>query len=114
MRNTIALMFVVTALVAGSTTAFAQAQNPQPPPIDPGFNTEIVVTPERGETPRSLVPASTIAAVDLSCAADARFVTCSSIALTSFLYGDQNASRTLIGADTTFVTVASQSAPARS
>src|SRR5439155_1439107 len=39
----------------------SQAQNPQPLPTDPArFNTEIVVTPERGETPRSLVPASTV------------------------------------------------------
>src|SRR5207249_3905020 len=49
MRYLIALMFL------------SQAQNPPPPPTDPArFNTEIVVTPERGETPRSLVPASTV------------------------------------------------------
>ena len=45
-------------------------------------------------------------------AAAARLVTLSSIALTSFLYGDQNASRMLIGFVTIFVIVASQSAVA--
>jgi outer membrane cobalamin receptor len=61
MRYSIALNLLITVLVAGSTTASAQAQNPQPTPTDPArFNTEIVVTPERGETPRSLVPASTV------------------------------------------------------
>jgi len=61
MRYPIALSCFITVLVAGAATSSAQAQNPQPAPTDPArFNTEIVVTPERGETPRSLVPASTV------------------------------------------------------
>ena len=41
--------------------ALAQTPNPQTAPPDPTrFQTEIVVTPERGETPRMLVPASTL------------------------------------------------------
>jgi iron complex outermembrane receptor protein len=61
MRHLIMLILLITVFVAASTAASAQAQNPQPPPTEPArFNTEIVVTPERGETPRSLVPASTV------------------------------------------------------
>src|SRR2546426_7257685 len=49
MRHLITLILIITA------------KNPQPPPTEPArFTTEIVVTPERGETPRSLVPASTV------------------------------------------------------
>jgi outer membrane receptor protein involved in Fe transport len=61
MRHLITLILIITVFLAGSTAASAQAQNPQPPPADAArFTTEIVVTPERGETPRSLVPASTV------------------------------------------------------
>src|SRR5437867_6360063 len=61
MKHLITLILIITVFLAVSTAASAQAQNPQPPPSDPArFNTEIVVTPERGETPRSLVPASTV------------------------------------------------------
>jgi iron complex outermembrane receptor protein len=61
MRHPIALILLIIVFVAGSTAASAQVQNPQQPPIDTArFTTEIVVTPERGETPRSLVAGSTV------------------------------------------------------
>src|SRR6185436_7348726 len=51
---------------------------------------------------------------DSASAACARLCRLSSIVLTSFLYGDQNAARTLIGLAMILVTVASQSLPSRS
>ncbi len=43
------------------------AQDSQAAPSDPArFNTEIVVTPERGETPRALVPAASVVLDDTS------------------------------------------------
>jgi outer membrane receptor protein involved in Fe transport len=46
---------IVALLLAN--TALAQTQ---PAPTPPRFEAEIVVTPERGETPRTLIPASTV------------------------------------------------------
>jgi outer membrane cobalamin receptor len=47
--------------VAALTLASVHAQSGQTPDVDaPRFNAEVVVTPERGETPRISVPASTI------------------------------------------------------
>jgi outer membrane cobalamin receptor len=50
-------LVVVALLIAAPTAAKAQDPNPQDDRVR--FNTEIVVTPERTETPRALVPAST-------------------------------------------------------
>jgi iron complex outermembrane recepter protein len=51
-RPRIAYGLLITALAASA----AAAQTPDPP----RFNTDVVVTPERSETPRALVPAATV------------------------------------------------------
>ena len=51
------IIFVLTAALMTST-AFAQTATPPPP--QPRFTTDVTVTPERGETPRALVPAATV------------------------------------------------------
>jgi outer membrane cobalamin receptor len=57
-KNMIRNLALILALVAPIGLA---AQTPQVPAPEPArFATEIVVTPERGETPRGVVPASTI------------------------------------------------------
>src|SRR5262249_51207292 len=51
---------LVTAMIL-STIAPTRAQDVRVPPTDTArFETEIVVTPERGETPRTEVPAATV------------------------------------------------------
>lgn len=51
----------IAALGGALTPSPAHAQDAQaPPPAPPRFVTEVVVTPERGETPRASVPASTV------------------------------------------------------
>lgn len=64
-------------------------------------------------TPVTLAAAARFAFTSASDAA-ARLAICSSIARTTFLYGDQNAWRRLIGLDKIFVIVASKSRPVRS
>jgi iron complex outermembrane recepter protein len=60
MRQLFTLALSIAALGV-AVPAMAQAANPQTTPSDSArFQTEIVVTPERGETPRILVPASTV------------------------------------------------------
>lgn len=54
-------LFVLTLVITAHTLASAQAQDAGADPTEAvQFNTEVVVTPERGETPRALVPASTV------------------------------------------------------
>src|SRR5262245_47986148 len=50
-------LIVVAFLIAASTSVKAQEPSPQTDPVR--FNTEIVVTPERTETPRAVVAAAT-------------------------------------------------------
>ena len=54
---------VVASLVAGAVLAPApaRAQTQEPPSDALRFESQVVVTPERGETPRLLLPASTVA-----------------------------------------------------
>jgi outer membrane receptor protein involved in Fe transport len=55
------LPLVLGAALGGATLTSAQSQDPQTTPSDATrFKTEIVVTPERGETPKTQVPASTV------------------------------------------------------
>jgi outer membrane receptor protein involved in Fe transport len=57
-RSTVCAAMVAALLAVSDADAQTPAsQNVPPPP--PRFETELVVTPERGETPRALVPAST-------------------------------------------------------
>ena len=51
------IVIVLTFTMAAA--ARAQAQNDSAPTDQPRFATELVVTPERGETPRNLVPSAT-------------------------------------------------------
>ena len=60
LKRFIARTISIAALLA-PPAATAQTSTSQRTPPDPTrFQTEIVVTPERGETPRMLVPASTV------------------------------------------------------
>jgi iron complex outermembrane receptor protein len=52
--------FCLVSLLAAAASAAAQPPDPQAAPEAPRFNTEVVVTPERGDTPRVLAPASTV------------------------------------------------------
>ena len=49
-----------TAALIALAPAAALAQDPTPAPNPTRFNTEVVVTPERGETPRGEVPTATV------------------------------------------------------
>ncbi len=62
LRHSPRLNAFVAVLVTTSITISLRAQDHQVPAPDAvRFDTEIMVTPERGETPRNLVPASSIA-----------------------------------------------------
>lgn len=50
---------LIAALLSAPVAGAEQATSPTPSP-SPRFETEVVVTPERGETPRALIPASTV------------------------------------------------------
>jgi hypothetical protein len=55
--------FGVGVLLCALVTATVHGQAPAQDPVanqPPTFQTEVVVTPERGETPRNLVPAATV------------------------------------------------------
>ena len=54
-------LIVIVLTFSLAISAHAQAQNGTASASDqPRFATELVVTPERGETPRNLVPAATV------------------------------------------------------
>ena len=61
-RATMRRTFAYGLLIAALAPRVASAQPPQPPEQNepPRFTTDVVVTPERGETPTPLVPASTV------------------------------------------------------
>ncbi len=61
LRQLLVVFFVLGYLFAAPVDARAQAPGPQTAQKDqPRFSTEVVVTPERGETPRASVPAATV------------------------------------------------------
>src|SRR5258708_28615547 len=50
----------VICLLVATQAAWAQPPDEQPAPRTPRFTTDVVVTPERGETPRELAGTSTV------------------------------------------------------
>jgi outer membrane receptor protein involved in Fe transport len=60
LRYLFAIFVLLGPLVHAPAPAYAQTPAPPAQQEQPRFNTEVVVTPERGETPRASVPAATV------------------------------------------------------
>ena len=61
MKFQIVIIFMLGVLACAPRDVAAQGQSGQAAPPEPArFSTEIIVTPERGEAPRALVPAATV------------------------------------------------------